>query len=179
MRSPGFAKAGFDYCAGLEVEFHLFKIENPRLEPEDVAVWPAEPPEVTLTTQGFQYLTETRFDQVGPIMDVLRETMLGLGMPLRSQEVELGPSQYEFTFAPEVGIAAADTMVLFRSRNEAGGAAARPSGELHVPAEISQRVLQRLASAPVADRPQDEGQCVRLERQVEFFRRSAATISPG
>ena len=108
-------KAGFDYCAGLEVEFHLFKIENPKLEPDVVANWPPEPPEVSLTTQGFQYLTENRFDQVAPIMDVLRETMHGLGMPLRSQEVELGPSQYEFTFAPELGLAAADTMVLFRS----------------------------------------------------------------
>jgi glutamine synthetase len=108
-------KAGFDYCAGLEVEFHLFKIENPKLEPDVVANWPPEPPEVSLTTTGFQYLTENRFDQVGPIMDVLRETMLALGMPLRSQEVELGPSQYEFTFAPELGLAAADTMVLFRS----------------------------------------------------------------
>jgi glutamine synthetase len=36
-------------------------------------------------------------------------------MPLRSLEVELGPSQYEFTFAPERGMAAADTVVLFRS----------------------------------------------------------------
>jgi glutamine synthetase len=109
------AKAGFDYRAGLEVEFHLFKIENPRLSPEEVAVWPPEPPDVSLTTQGFQYLTENRFDQVGPIMDVLRETVAGLGMPLRSQEVELGPSQYEFTFAPADGMAPADTMVLFRS----------------------------------------------------------------
>jgi glutamine synthetase len=29
--------------------------------------------------------------------------------------MELGPSQYEFTFAPQKGMAAADTMVLFRS----------------------------------------------------------------
>jgi glutamine synthetase len=108
-------KAGFDYCAGLEVEFHLFRIENPRLAPEEVAAWPPEPPDVSLTTQGFQYLTENRFDQVGPIMDTLRETVTGLGMPLRSQEVELGPSQYEFTFAPEIGMAPADAMVLFRS----------------------------------------------------------------
>src|SRR5690242_5546308 len=36
-------------------------------------------------------------------------------MPLRSLEVELGPSQYEFTFAPEAGMAPADGMVLFRS----------------------------------------------------------------
>jgi glutamine synthetase len=108
-------KAGFDYCAGLEVEFHLFRIQNARLAPEEVAVWPPEPPDVSLTTQGFQYLTENRFDQVGPIMDTLRETVTGLGMPLRSQEVELGPSQYEFTFAPETGMAPGDTMVLFRS----------------------------------------------------------------
>src|SRR5687767_8083153 len=61
------AKAGFDYRAGLEVEFHLFKIDNPRLALEEVAAWPSEPPDVSLTTQGFQYLTESRFDQVGPI----------------------------------------------------------------------------------------------------------------
>lgn len=109
------AARGFDYCAGLEVEFHLFKIENPRLALSEVAGWPPEPPDVSLTTQGFQYLTENRFDQVASIMDVLRETVVRLGMPLRSQEVELGPSQYEFTFAPEIGLAAADTMVLFRS----------------------------------------------------------------
>jgi glutamine synthetase len=109
------SKAGFDYMAGLEVEFHLFKIENPRLAPEDIATWPGEPPTVSLTTQGFQYLTESRFDQVGPIMDVLRRNVAALGLPLRSLEVELGPSQYEFTFAPAVGMAPADMMVLFRS----------------------------------------------------------------
>ena len=31
-------------------------------------------------------------------MEVLRETVIALGLPLRSLEVELGPSQYEFTF---------------------------------------------------------------------------------
>ena len=31
--------AGFDYLSGLEVEFHLFKLENPRLAPAD-ATWP-------------------------------------------------------------------------------------------------------------------------------------------
>jgi glutamine synthetase len=70
---------------------------------------------VSHTTHGFQYLTEGRFDQVGPIMDVLRKNILALGLPLRSLEVELGPSQFELTFAPEAGLAAADTMVLLRS----------------------------------------------------------------
>jgi glutamine synthetase len=45
----------------------------------------------------------------------LRKTVQALGMPLLSLEVELGPSQYEFTFAPGLSLAPADMMVLFRS----------------------------------------------------------------
>jgi glutamine synthetase len=45
----------------------------------------------------------------------LRKDIAALGLPLRSLEVEFGPSQYEFTFAPETGMAPADAMVLFRS----------------------------------------------------------------
>ena len=108
------AAAGFDYFAGLEVEFHLFKIEDLRLSSETLA-WPHEPPAVSHTTHGYQYLTEGRFDQVAPIMDVLRKTVVALGLPLQSLEVEFGPSQYEFTFAPQIGMAAADAMVLLRS----------------------------------------------------------------
>ena len=108
------ATAGFDCFAGLEVEFPLFKLEDPKLAPADVT-WPPPAPLVSLTTQGFQYLTESRFDQVDPILETLRKTVQALGLPLLSLEVELGPSQYEFTFAPQNGLAAADAMVLFRS----------------------------------------------------------------
>jgi len=107
-------RAGFDFLAGLEVEFHLFRLEDAKLATADLT-WPAAAPAVSHTTQGFQYLTESRFDQVDPIMGVLRQTVTGLGLPLRSLEVEFGPSQYEFTFAPQAGMAPADTMVLFRS----------------------------------------------------------------
>jgi glutamine synthetase len=108
------AAAGFDYFAGLEVEFHLFKIEDLRLTPETLT-WPHEPPAVSHTTHGYQYLTEGRFDQVAPMMDVLRKTILALGLPLQSLEVEFGPSQYELTFGPQAGMAAADSMILLRS----------------------------------------------------------------
>jgi glutamine synthetase len=108
------ATAGFDYLAGLEIEFHLFKIEDFRLAPEALT-WPCEPPAVSHTTHGFQYLTEGRYDQVAPLMDILRSNIAALGLPLRSLEVELGPSQYEFTFAPESGMTPADAMILFRS----------------------------------------------------------------
>src|SRR5438067_11925987 len=53
------ADAGFDYVAGLEVEFHIFKLDDPRLKPAD-ATWPPEPPEVSFISQGYQYLTEAR-----------------------------------------------------------------------------------------------------------------------
>jgi glutamine synthetase len=108
------ARAGFDYMAGLEVEFHLFRLANPRLDPAD-ATWPGEPPEVGLIVQGFQLLTETRYDQIDPIVDLIRRDAVALGLPLRSVELEFGPSQCEFTFGPQVGLAPADTMVLFRS----------------------------------------------------------------
>jgi len=108
------AAAGYDFLAGLEVEFHLFRIENPRLAPGD-ASWPPAAPEVSLLSQGYQYLTETRFDQIEPVLELLRAPLLALGLPLRSMEVELGPSQCEFTFRPSPALAAADSMVLFRS----------------------------------------------------------------
>jgi len=108
------AKAGFDFCAGLEVEFHLFKLENPRLAPAD-ATWPPEAPEVSLLTQGHQYLTESRFDMLDPAVEILRRGIEQLGLPLRSVEIELGPSQCEFTFRPQLGLDSADTMVLFRA----------------------------------------------------------------
>jgi glutamine synthetase len=108
------AEAGFDYVAGLEVEFHVFKLDDARLAPAD-ATWPGAAPQVSLLTQGYQYLTETRFDQLEPILDIVRREIVALGLPLRSIEVELGPSQCEFTFQPQVGLSPADTMMLFRS----------------------------------------------------------------
>src|SRR3546814_3623243 len=54
--------AGYDYMAGLEVEFHVFKLVDPKLAPTD-AGQPGNPPEVSLLTQGYQYLTEQRYDQ--------------------------------------------------------------------------------------------------------------------
>ena len=108
------AKAGFDFVAGLEVEFHLFKLTNPRLSPAD-ATWPPEAPDVSLLTQGQQYLTESRYDMLDPAVELLRRGLEQLGLPLRSVEVELGPSQCEFTFRPQAGLDSADTMVLFRA----------------------------------------------------------------
>ncbi len=108
------ADLGYDYLSGLEIEFHLLRLDDPRLRPEH-ATQPGAPPAVSLLTQGFQYLTETRLDEIEPVTEVLRAQLLALGLPLRSIEVEFGPSQVEFTFEPERGRATADNTVLLRS----------------------------------------------------------------
>ena len=161
MRSPRLAKAGFDFLAGLEVEFHLFKLENPRLAPAD-ATWPPEAPEVSLLTQGYQYLTESRFDMLDPAVEILRRGIEQLGLPLRSVEIELGPSQCEFTFRPQAGLDRRRQHGAVSRGGETDRAPSRLSRELHVPAGIAQRHVERMALAPVADRNQDRSQRVRI-----------------
>jgi glutamine synthetase len=70
---------------------------------------------VSLLSHGYQYLTEQRYDEMEPVLEIVRRGILALGLPLRSIEVEFGPSQCEFTFAPTTGLEPADNMVLFRS----------------------------------------------------------------
>src|SRR4051794_24116768 len=106
-------KRGYDFVAGLEVECHIFKLEDARLSPED-AGQPGQPPSVSLLSQGYQYLTEQRYDQMEPVLEIVRRDLVAMGLPLRSIEVEYGPSQCEFTFQPMAGLEPADTMVLFR-----------------------------------------------------------------
>jgi glutamine synthetase len=108
------ADAGYEYLAGLEVEFHVFKLETDRIAPE-ASGQPGIPPPVSILTHGYQYLSELRFDQIEPVAEIIRRDIVALGLPLRSVECEYGPSQCEFTFQALRGLEAADTMVLFRS----------------------------------------------------------------
>lgn len=77
--------------------------------------WPPEPPKVTAVAHGFQYLTETRQDEIDGILSVLEEQLQQVGLPLRTMEDEWGPGQCEFTFDPRKGMESADNMVLFRT----------------------------------------------------------------
>jgi glutamine synthetase len=105
---------GYRFIAGLEIEFHVFRIEDPKLELQHSGQ-PGEPPAVSLLSHGHQYLTEQRYDSVDEVMELLRENIQALGLPLRSLEVEFGPSQFELTFGPTEGLEPADAMVLLRS----------------------------------------------------------------
>ncbi len=107
-------QAGYGFVAGLEIEFHIFRLLDPRLRPED-AGQPGTPPEVALLANGYHLLSELRYDQMEAALEILRANLAGLGLPLRSYEMEYGPSQVEVTLGAMDGLAAADAMVLFRS----------------------------------------------------------------
>ncbi|MGH7076337.1 MAG: hypothetical protein ACREFD_19375 [Stellaceae bacterium] len=49
------------------------------------------------------------------MLEILRGDLAALDLPLRSLEVEFGPSQVELTFPATIGMAPADDMILFRS----------------------------------------------------------------
>ena len=108
------AERGFDYMAGLEVEFYITKLEDKKLTPEQSG-WPPDAPTVSTVAHGFQYLTEIRSDEIDDILIMLQDALTDLGLPLRSMEDEWGPGQTEFTFDPQTGLDSADSMLLFRT----------------------------------------------------------------
>ncbi|MDP4595250.1 MAG: glutamine synthetase, partial [Beijerinckiaceae bacterium] len=105
---------GATFVTGLEVEFHVYKVEDQALQHEDGGM-PHAPPRTSLVSPGYQYLTEDHYDQLEPVMDMIRRACQALNLPVRSMEVEFGASQCEITFHPAAGMAHADNMMLFRS----------------------------------------------------------------
>jgi glutamine synthetase len=105
---------GYDYVAGLEIEFYLTRMEDPMLSPVDCGQ-PPSPPRVSAISHGFQYLTENRGDEIDDILQVLQRYVRQLDLPLLTIEDEWGPGQVEFTFGPLPGLQAADNVLLFRT----------------------------------------------------------------
>jgi glutamine synthetase len=110
-------KRGFEYVAGLEVEWYLTKLEDPMLDADQLGSPgnPSSPPRVRPVAHGYQYLMESHLDEIDDILRILRHGLEGVGLPLRTMEDEWGPGQQEFTFDPLVGLEAADAMMLLRS----------------------------------------------------------------
>lgn len=99
---------------GLEVEFHVFELLDAHREHADTSM-PGKAPLTRSLAQGYQFLTETRYADLEPVMDDLRHHCEQLQLPIRSMEVEMGPSQFEFTFEPADPLTHADNMMMFRT----------------------------------------------------------------
>ncbi|MFK7859282.1 MAG: glutamine synthetase family protein [Granulosicoccus sp.] len=106
--------ANKNLVVGLEVEFHVYERVDPKLDHHN-ATTPGQAVGTHNLSQGYQLLTEVRYDQLEGVMDTLRRHSLELGLPVTSMEVEMGPSQFEFTFDPSDPMSHADNMMMFRT----------------------------------------------------------------
>ena len=84
------AKSGYEYRAGLEVEFYITRLEDRKLRCSE-AGWPPDPPGVSVISHGYQYLTENHNDEIDEVLQALRAALTGTQLPLRSMEDEWGP----------------------------------------------------------------------------------------
>jgi len=150
-------KAGYGYRAGLEIEFHIFRILDARCARRMRASRVRRPRWTAV--DGYQLLSETRYDQLEPALEVLRANLAGLGLPLRSFECEFGPSQAEVTLGVQEGLAAADAMILFRSATKQILRRHGYHRYLHVPPQAAQRDVERMASAPEPRQGREECFC--------------------
>ena len=105
---------GYAAKLGLEVEFHVFDVTDDGLDHGQTTM-PGQPPQTRALTQGYQFLTDARYGEAEEVLDLIRRNAQGLGLPIRSLEIEMGPSQFEATFAPSDPMTAARQMVMFRA----------------------------------------------------------------
>ena len=108
------ADAGCTLRVGLEVEFHVYRLDAAPL-PAAVHGWPAEPAAVHALHPGHGLLNEAWADRADAVFATVRRVAEGLGLPLASLEVEFGPSQLEAVFSATDALTAADHLVAFRN----------------------------------------------------------------
>src|SRR6266487_505252 len=106
--------AGYDFLAGIEIEYYIVRLGTERIMPENAGFTPP-PPDVSVFEKGYQFLSEVRLDSMASTLETIRDGLSAIGLPPRSMEDEWGPGQVEFSFSPIGGLAAADAVVLFRS----------------------------------------------------------------
>jgi glutamine synthetase len=106
--------AGYELIVGLEIEFHVFKIDDPMLTMV-ASTQPPEPPKVSPLAHGYQYQGEQVLDELAVVMTMFHRQLQALQLPVRSLEDEWGPGQCEITLDPMSAMDAADAMVLLRN----------------------------------------------------------------
>lgn len=108
------ASRGMALICGLEVEFHVFRIEDAKMTHADGGM-PGAAPRTLPLNHGYQLLSDANYSAAEDLLDDIRRTAGAMGLSVRSAEVEFGPSQFEFTFDPAPAMEHADNMVVFRT----------------------------------------------------------------
>lgn len=108
------ADEGFELIIGIEIEFHVFKIDDPMLTMASSSQ-PPDPPKVSPLAHGYQYQAEQLLDELAEVMTLFHRQLKALKIPVRTLESEWGPGQCEITLEPLEAMEAADAMVLLRS----------------------------------------------------------------
>jgi glutamine synthetase len=110
------AEMGLEIVMGIEMEWHLTRVD-PAGAARTIGRMgaPGAATPVVPTGVGYQHQLEADLDALEGILIELQDGLEGVGLPLRSMESELGPSQLEFTFAPLPALEAADAALLFRT----------------------------------------------------------------
>lgn len=111
------AARGYGMTVGAELEFHVYQADASGLTAANIgapgrpgAALPTSP-----TTRGSQLLHEEGLDRMQPLVDALYRGLTHLDLPLRSIELEFGPSQFELTMEAGSAREIADAIVLCRS----------------------------------------------------------------
>ena len=171
------ADAGYDYLAGLEVEFSIVIRSPEQLTPENAGFTPPPPP-VSVFERGYQFLSEVRLDSMGDTLEVLRDALFDVGLPPRSIEDEWGPGPARVQLRTHRRAGRGRRGGAVPVGGQAGLPAARAAGHVHVPARAAELLLLRLAPAPVAAVPRGRLERVRQRRRAAVCPRRGS-MSPG
>lgn len=111
------AARGYGMTVGAELEFHVFRAGDRELTDQHLSVpgSPGLPVETYPTTRGSQLLHDDGMDQMQAFIDALYRGLSLLDLPLRSLELEFGPSQFELTMEAGEAAEIADAIVLCRT----------------------------------------------------------------
>lgn len=111
------ASRGYSMTVGAELEFHVFRAAGEPLADDNLSVpgRPGASMAVAPTTRGSQLLHEASLDEMQPLVDALYRGLTLLDLPLRSIELEFGPSQFEITMDAAGAAETADAIILCRS----------------------------------------------------------------
>jgi glutamine synthetase len=109
------AGRGYRMVVGAELEFHVFRTDPFGAERVGRPGAPGAAPVVRPVTPGSQLLHEETLDGLDELVQALYQGLTALDLPLRSLELEFGPSQLELTMEAADAAVTADAVLVCRT----------------------------------------------------------------